>query len=213
MTYLGLDLTTSEKKASAYAVLDDGGRLADCGQLRTNAEIRGWALAQSAAALGIDCPLGLPAGLDCLEEDCPRESCVTRSSRKGREAERELARRGISCYFTTKRSIIKAMVYRGMALSKDLSAKGLEVVEVYPYASKRILWGKSIPKKSSRSGKKYMQEHLELLVPGVASWAGRLTHDHHDAIVAAYTAYLHGRGETEQLGKEEEAFIVVPKAN
>ncbi len=213
MTYLGLDLTTSEKKASAYAVLDDSGSLTNCGKLHTDAEIREWALSQSAAALGIDCPLGLPAGLDCLEEDCPRESCITRSTRKGREAERELARRGISCYFTTKRSIIKAMVYRGMALSEDLSAKGLEVAEVYPYASKRFLWGKPIPKKTSRSGRNYMQEHLGPLVPGVASRAGKLTHDHFDAIVAAYTAYLHGRGETERLGNEEEAFIVVPKAN
>ena len=213
MTYLGLDLTTSEKKASAYAMLDDNGRLVDCGKLRTDAEIRKWALGQGAAVLGIDCPLGLPAGLDCLEEDCPREDCSPRSARKGREAERELAKKGISCYFTTKRSIIKAMVCRGMALSRDLRANGLEVIEVYPYASKRMLWGKPIPKKSSSSGKKHMQDRLEILVPGVAPWAATLTHDHHDAILAAYTAYLYGHGETEQLGIEEEAFIVVPKAN
>ena len=210
MTYLGLDLTTSEKKASACAVLDDRGRLAYCGLLATDAEIREWALGLSPAALGIDCPLGLPAGLCCLEEE---HSCTPRSNLKGRECERELARRGIGCYFTTKRSIIKRMVYRGIALSKALTEHGLSVLEVYPYAAKVGLWGKPLPKKTSRSGKRFVQEQLERLVPGVASWQGQLTHDHHDAILAAYTAYLDGRGETERLGNEEEAFIVMPRAD
>ena len=212
MNYLGLDLTTSEKKASAYATLDRNGRLTDCGVLTTDGEIREWALSNSAAALGIDCPLGLPAGLHCLEEECPREWCAPRSTRKGREGERELARRGISCYFTTKRSIIKAMVYRGMALSEELTNKGLNVLEVYPYASKVALWGKPIPKKTGHCGKQFMQERLGHLIPGVASYAGTLTHDHYDATIAAYTAYLHSRGETEGLGIQEEASIVVPKA-
>ena len=212
MTYLGLDLTTSKNKASAYAVLDHSGHLTDCGVLSTDDEIHEWALSNSAAALGIDCPLGLPAGLHCLEEDCLKEWCAPRSTRKGREGEGELARRGISCYFTTKRSIIKAMVYRGVALSKALGDNGLEVLEIYPYATKVFLWGKPIPKKTSRRGRDFMQERLGCLIHGVASRAGTLNHDRFDAILAAYTAYLHGRGETERLGSEEEASIVVPKA-
>ena len=197
MIFLGLDLTTSEKKASAYAVLDDSGRLVDCGLLATDAEIREWALGHGAAALGIDCPLGLPAGLCCLEEE---HSCTPRSALKGRECERELARRGIGSYFTTKRSIIKRMVYRGMVLSNALTDHGLRVLEVYPYATKVRLWGKPLPKKTSPEGNAFVQERLEHLVPGVAAWTGKLTHDHHDAILAAYTAYLDSRGETERLG-------------
>lgn len=158
--------------------------------------------------MGMDCPLGLPVGLCCLEEDC---ACTPTSSLKGRECERELARRGISCYFTTKRSIIKDMVYRGMALRDSIAGHGIEVLEVYPYAVKVSLCGKPIPSKTTSQGMAFLQERLGQLVPGVTTYAGRLTHDLYDAILAAYTAYLHSPEKTESLGIEEEAFIVVPR--
>ena len=147
-------------------------------------------------------------GLCCLEEDC---SCTPLSARKGRECERKLARRGIGCYFTTKRSIIKTMVYRGMALRDALAEHGVEVLEVYPYAAKVSLWGKPIPKKTTPEGMAFLRERLGDLVSGVTAHEGKLTHDLCDAILAAYTAYLHYRGKTESLGIEEEAFIIVPR--
>ena len=208
MTYLGLDLTASEKRASAYAVLDNRGRLDGLGTLRSDQDIHQWALNTGASTMGMDCPLGLPVGLCCLEEDC---SCAPTSSLKGRECERELARRGIGCYFTTKRSIIKTMVYRGMALRDGIADHGIEVLEVYPYAVKVSLWGKPLPKKTTTEGMTFLKERLGQLVPGVASYPGKLTHDLCDAILAAYTAYLHGQGKTESLGIEEEAFVVVPR--
>jgi len=158
--------------------------------------------------MGMDCPLGFPAGMCCLEEDC---ECAPTSRFKGRECERELARRGIGCYFTTKRSIIKRMVYRGMALRDAMVGHGVEVLEVYPYAAKVALWGKPIPPKTTAEGMAFLRGRLADLVPGVAPCSERLTHDVCDAIVAAYTAYLHGQGKTESLGIEEEATIVVPR--
>ena len=208
MTYLGLDLTASEKRPSAYAVLDNRGRLDGLGTLRSDQDIHQWALNTGASTMGMDCPLDLPVGLCCLEEDC---SCAPTSSLKGRECERELARRGIGCYFTTKRSIIKTMVYRGMALRDSIADHGIEVLEVYPYAVKVSLWGKPLPKKTTTEGMIFLRERLGQLVPGVASYPGKLTHDLCDAILAAYTAYLHGQGKTESLGIEEEAFVVVPR--
>ena len=157
MNYLGLDLTTSEKRSSAYAVLDGRGRLEECGTLRSDQDIRQWVVKAGASLMGMDCPLGLPVGLCCLEEDC---SCTPLLALKGRECERELARRGIGCYFTTKRSIIKAMVYRGMALRDTLAGHGVEVLEVYPYAAKVALWGKPIPKKTTPEGMAFLIEHL-----------------------------------------------------
>ena len=208
MTYLGLDPTASEEKPSAYAVLDDAGSLTSCGTLETDQDIVEWALNSGAHSLGIDCPLGLPAGLCCLEEDCP---CTPTSSLKGRECERKLARRSISCYFTTKRSFIKPMIHRGMALTDRLVSQGLEVIEVYPYATKVSIWGKPIPKKTTSKGRAFLQERLGCLIPGVAFHHGKMTHDMYDAILAAYTAYLHSQGKTELLGIEDEGFIVVPK--
>ena len=208
MTYLGLDPTASWKKPSAYAVLDDAGSLISCGALDTNQDIEEWALNSGAHSLGIDCPLGLPAGLCCLEEDCP---CTPASSLKGRMCERQLAQQGISCYFTTNRSFIKPMINRGMALRDNLVSQGLNVIEVYPYATKVRIWGKPIPKKTTSKGRAFLKERLGCLVPGVASHPGKMTHDMYDAILAAYTAYLHSQGKTELLGIEDEGFIVVPK--
>jgi predicted nuclease with RNAse H fold len=208
LTYLGLDLTSSEKRPTAYAVLDVRGFLEECGTLRSDLDIRQWVLKAGASLVGMDCPLGLPRGLCCLEEEC---SCTPTSTLKGRECERELARRGVGCYFTTKRSIIKAMVYRGMALRDALAGRGIEVLEVYPYAAKVALWGKPIPPKTTPQGMGFLRERLGELIHGVTSYPERLTHDLCDAILAAYTAYLHSQGKTESLGIEEEAFIVVPK--
>lgn len=208
MSYLGFDLTASEKRSSAYAVLDGLGCLEECGTLRSDQDIRQWVIEAGASLMGMDCPLGLPVGLCCLEEDC---SCTPTSALKGRECERELARRGIGCYFTTKRSIIKAMVYRGMALRDALAGHGVEVLEVYPYAVKVSLWGKPIPRKTTPEGMAFLRERLGDLVPGVASYEDKLNHDLCDAILAAYTAYLHDQGKTEALGIEEEAFIIVPR--
>ena len=208
MAYFGLDLTTSEKRPSAYAFLNGDGQLESWGSLRTDDDILRCALEFGSSVVAVDCPLGLPLGLDCLEET---HDCKPTSSLKGRECERELAHRGIPSYFTSKRSIIKAMVYRGIALKDALARPGVEVLEVYPYAVKVVLWGKAIPKKTTPEGLDFLRKRLKELVPGVAAHQERVTHDLCDALLAAYTAYLHGCGRTESLGWEAEVKIVVPK--
>ena len=126
--------------------------------------------------------------------------------------ERELLARGISLYITTKRSIIKRMIYRCMGLVPRLETMGCRVIEVYPYASKVCLFGKPIPKKTKSEGREFLHRRLGGLIPGLIAYDGRLDHDLYDALVAAYTAYLHSRGETESLGRPEEVCIVVPRA-
>ncbi|MBF8267850.1 MAG: hypothetical protein HW388_1358 [Dehalococcoidia bacterium] len=209
MTYSGLDLTTSERRPSAYAALGSQGHLEECGTLRSDQDILRRVLESGSTLVAMDCPLGFPLGLCCLEEEC---SCIPASSLKGRECERELARRGVPCYFTTKRSIIKDMVYRGMALRDALAGHGIEVLEVYPYAAKVALWRKPIPLKTTPQGMAFLRGRLGQLVPGLLSCREKPTHDLYDAILASYTAYLHSQGKTESLGVEEEAMIVVPRA-
>ena len=208
MSYFGLDLTSSENRPSAYAVLDSRGYLEECGNLVSDQDILGRVLDSGPTLVAIDCPLGLPLGLCCLEEDC---SSAPASARKGRECERELARRRVPCYFTTKRSIIRAMVYRGIGLKDTLAGHGVEALEVYPYAVKVALWGKPIPLKTSPQGIAFLRERLEGLISGLSSCREKLTHDLCDALLVAYTAFLHGQGSTESLGIEEEATIVVPR--
>ena len=109
----------------------------------------------------------------------------------GREAERELARRGIPLYFTTKRSIIKEMVYRAMRLASALRTGGLQVLEVDPYASKVCLFGRQIPSNMKREDPVFSQQRLTDLIDGVARRVDEPDHDLCDALIAAQTAYLH----------------------
>ena len=208
-TYLGIDLTSLPRRPTAYAVLHGDGSLVDVGLAREDAELLALIDRWRPRFVAIDAPLSLPRGLCCLEETCP---CLPVAPNGLKAAERELFRQGISLYATTKRSMIKAMVYRAMGLRRTLEERGYVVLEVYPHAAKVRLWGKSIPKKTTPDGRRWLRERLEGLVPGLAEHGGRLGHDQLDAIVAAYTAYLYDRGRAEGVGDRDEGLIYVPRA-
>ena len=157
--------------------------------------------------MAIDAPLSLPQGLCCLEENCP---CQPANEVKGRSCERELAELGIPSYFTTKKSIIKAMVYRGIRLKIELESMGYKVIEVYPYASKVRLWGRDIPKKTTADGLAFLRQHISRLLPDIAQHVDWFNHDMCDAAMAAYTAFLHSQGRTELCGEAGEGTICLP---
>jgi predicted nuclease with RNAse H fold len=174
---------------------------------RTDADILSLADRHSPAIVAMDAPLGLPRGMDCLEEEHP---CRSLWDFKGRRADREIIDRGMSIYVITKRTFIKAMVYRAIELAAGLRARGHRVIEVYPYASKVRLFGRPIPRKTGREGLRFLRAGLAPLIGGLEDYSGRVDHDLYDALVAAYTAYLHGAGRTETLGLAEEGQIVLP---
>jgi len=177
------------------------------GFLYPDSDILKVARSQSFKLVAIDAPLSLPLGLCCLEESCP---CQPAAEVKGRSCERELARQGIPCYFTTKKSIIKGMVYRGIKLKAELEAMGFEVIEVYPYASKVRLFGRNIPQKTTPAGLAFLKQHISLLLPSIAPYIDGFNHDLCDAAIAAYTAFLHSQGKTELCGDIEEGVICLP---
>jgi len=102
------------------------------------------------------------------------------------------------------------MVRRGLHLKKELAARNHAVIEVYPYASKRVLWGRNTPKKTTVKGREFLRTHLLPLVSGLGN--STLSHDSYDAVLAAYTAYLHRYGATELVGDSGEGQIAVPHA-
>ena len=177
----------------------------DAGFLGTDADIL--ELVPSYKLVAIDAPLSLPKGLCCLEESC---SCQPSTEVKGRDCERELARQGIPCYFTTKKSIIKEMVKRGIRLKARLECMGCEVIEVYPYVSKVRLLGKNIPKKTTPAGLVFLKQHISQLLPNLAPHIDGFSHDLCDAAIAAYTAFLHYQDKTEPCGDPEEGIIYIP---
>jgi predicted nuclease with RNAse H fold len=205
--FIGIDLTMSDRKPTAYAGLSTDLRLCCLGFWGSDDEIVDAIIKWQPRLVAIDAPLSLPEGMDCLEEDC---SCQSLLPQKGRACERELARLGIPCYFTTKKSIIKEMVYRGINLKRELCRRGHEVIEVYPYASKVRLFGRPIPPKTSSRGLSFLGERLAGLIPDLAPHISKLNHDLCDALIASYTAYLHSQSETEAVGDPEEGLIWLP---
>ena len=167
-TFLGIDLTGSDRRPSACALLDAGDRVLDVGFVGDDADILRLVERHTPRYVALDAPFGLPRGMCCLEESCP---CAPESPHPGRACERELASRyGIPCFWTTKRTIIKAMVYRAIGLRSALEARGPEVLETYPYAIKVRLFGRRLPRKSTREGVAHLRRRLLALLPTLAPW-------------------------------------------
>src|SRR5207249_11398493 len=125
---------TAGRRPSDLAALDLTGERVAFASCLSDDDLLAALCALGADVVAIDSPMGLPAGLCCLEESC---SCVPKLGLTGRSAERELARLGIPCFWTTKRTIIKSMIYRAIALKGRLESEGYSVLEVFPYAVKR----------------------------------------------------------------------------
>ncbi len=208
MSSLGIDLSASPKRPSFYACLDGQVRLTCLDSFKTFGELFGFLEVHKPSVIAIDAPLALPLGLDCLEES---HTCSPTLDQKGRTAEQELARMHIGCFFTTKRSIIKNLIYRGVKLCQKLETEGYQVIEVYPYATKVILFGDKMPPKNSARGLAFLKERLSPLIGGLDPYMHGLNHDGCDALLAAYTAHLHQCNRTDLLGIPEEGYIVVPK--
>jgi predicted nuclease with RNAse H fold len=193
-TYLGIDLTSSEARPSGYAVLDEEARLLAVGLMATDGEILSLASCWRPRLVAIDAPLSWPSGVGS----------------KGRQCELLLAHEGIGTFRTTRRTIIRGLVERGIELAGVLRARGFEVVEVYPYGSKVRLLGQPIPRKTTPGGRAWLRQRLEVLLSDLADHKGLLSHDELDAVVAAYTALLRDRGLTEEVGHPVEGQICLP---
>jgi predicted nuclease with RNAse H fold len=206
--YFGIDLTSGEARPSACVAINERFEIVFHGLLASEDRIIATVHDYSSGVTAIDAPLSLPSGLCCLEEDCP---CKPESPYKGRECERRMAKEGIPCYFTTKKSIIKKMVYRGIRLAGELRQHGYDVIEVYPYASKRRLFGSHIPKKTTSAGIAWLRNRLNDLFHKRDIYTENWSHDLCDAAIAAYTGFLHMHGNTEALGESKEGYIYLPR--
>ena len=205
--FLGVDLTSSEKKKTACAVVDGVGRLVEVVRAKRSSDIVALADNHRPQTVAVDAPLGYPRGMDCLEETC---ACRSVWPDSGRRADREVSALGISIYFVTKRTFIKDLVYRAVQLKADLEERGHHMIEVYPHASKVRLFGLTPPKKTTPAGRLFLSDEVGNLVGTEEVESRKLTHDDYDAIIAAYTGVLHHLGRTDTLGEPDEGAIVIP---
>jgi predicted nuclease with RNAse H fold len=179
--YFGLDLTSSKQKPSACVSIDNNLRIVKTCLTTTDINIISSIIELQPAVIAIDSPLSLPTGLCCLDEKCP---CKPLHEYKGRWSEQMLAKQEIPCYFTTKKSIIKDMVMRAVELRKELEKQGFMVIEIYPYASKRQLFGQLKSKRTS-AGIRQLREALNNLLQDNDGVINKWNHDLCDAAMAA----------------------------
>jgi len=208
MYSVGIDLSSSPKRVSTLVSIDGSGRLTRIASFKEVEEMFGMLEGNRPEVVAIDVPLSLPSGLHCLEETC---ACAHSNGRKGRMGEVELAQMGIGCFFTSKKSIIKPLIYRGVKFRKLLVDRGYEVIEVYPYATKVMVFGDQMPSKNKPEALEFLKTNLPSLVQGADEYSKSLNHDRCDAILTAYTAHLFLKRETDSLGNEEEGAIAVPR--
>jgi predicted nuclease with RNAse H fold len=209
MVVLGVDLRSSPKHPSAVAALDSHAEVTYLGSAHADAELVQLIQTLQPSLIAIGAPLGLPDGLCCLETSCACQS--SSPQRKGRLLELELSRMGISCFFTGKGSIISSLIYRGIKLSRQLSDLGFEVIEVYPHATKVVLFGDKVPPKNTAQSLAFMKKHLPGLITGLEPYLPSMDRNLYDAVVNSYTAYLHSQDGTDLLGSQQEGLLALPK--
>jgi len=209
MAVLGVGLRASRKKPSSIAVLDSQSHLTELSSFFEDNELIKVVNDINPDVVAIGAPLNLPSGFCCLDQNC--ECRFSEPNRKGRLLELELAKMGISCFYTNKGSIIRELIYRGIRLSQMLRDAGHNVIEVYPHASKMLLFGDKVPPKNSAVSISYMIGHLTPLVSGMEDHANDLDRNRCDSIINAYTGQLHAQSNTDILGDPNEGVLVLPK--
>jgi len=208
-TFLGIDLTSTEAKPSACLGLDSKSQLVYLGFSTKNMDIVTLVNFYSPQVIAIDAPLSLPLGLCCLDKSC---ACKPRFARKCRQCDDELRRQGIPCYPTSKETFIKDLIYRGIELKTSIGREvkqAGQVIEVYPFASKVRLFGKSMPRKTTKQGMSFLRNKLEDILPDLRPYLDMFDHDLCDAAVSAYTALLYHRNRARALGDSEEGLIFI----
>jgi predicted nuclease with RNAse H fold len=205
----GVTLRISPSHPSSLAVLNLRSHLVHLGLFNTDVELLQVAGIYQPTLIAIGSPLCLPTGLTDLEPFANTPGTPPES--RGRQLERELASIGISCFFTIRGSIIRPLIYRGIRLKGELHLRGYEVIEVYPPATKVILFGEqALPRRGSRS-LTYLKGQLSTRISGLEDYSGNLNKNNSDALLNAYTALLHMREGTDLLGDPHEGLLVIPK--
>ncbi len=201
---VGIDLAGVEHRETGVALLRDG-RL----ELLTSVGRDGEILARAALAgcqgtVAINAPLTRPRGRCCLDDDFP---CRHDPGTRSRQIERELLRMGVPTLAT---ALIKVLARRGARLATALREMGCEPLEVYPFATLRLL-GLPAAGKRTPLGRQRIHHALAELVPGLEH--PDASEHQLDAVVCAFTAYLWRQGRTRTVGAPDEGLMVIPDVN
>ena len=198
---VGIDLAGVPHRETGVAILTRG-RLELLTSAGDDAEILD--LARRAGRWGtvaINAPLTRPLGRCCLDDDCP---CRHDPGTRSRQLERELGRMGVPTLAT---ALIKILARRGARIAAALREMGCEPLEVYPFATLRLL---GLPWRGKRTpaGRRKIYRGLRPLVPGLRH--PRASEHQLDAVVCALTAQLWRERRTRTVGLPEEGLMTIP---
>jgi len=151
--------------------------------------------------IAINAPLTRPLGRCCLDDDCP---CRIDPGTRSRQLERELARMRVPALAT---GLINVLARRGARIAAALREQGREPLEVYPFATLRLL-GLPCHGKRTPAGRRKIHRALKPFIPGLNH--PRASEHQLDAVVCALTAQLWRQCRTRTVGDPEEGLMTIP---
>jgi predicted nuclease with RNAse H fold len=108
---------------------------------------------------------------------------------------------------TLATALLKVLARRGERIAAALRELGYEPLEVYPFATLRLL-GLPWQGKRTPAGRRKIQRALRPLVPGLRH--PRASEHQLDAVVCALTAQMWRLGQTRTVGVPEEGLMTIP---
>ena len=205
--FAGLHIRANDRYQSTLVLINEDLKATTIHTFNTDQEFHNLIKQISPSIIAIGSPTSLPLGLCCLEIDC---NCnYTIEGHKGRISEIQMASMSISCFYTTRGSISKNLIYRSINISNELHSEGYHVIETYPHATKSILFGEyPTPTKQLMSPNTDSSTIYPFLTKqgDFSKWDKNT----YNAALSAYTAGLYNAELTDSLGTKEEGFVVVP---
>jgi predicted nuclease with RNAse H fold len=108
---------------------------------------------------------------------------------------------------TLATALIKVLARRGERIATALRERGYEPLEVYPFATLRLL-GLPWRAKKTPAGRRRIYRALKPMVPGLNH--PRASEHQLDSVVCALTALLWRQGRTRSVGLPEEGLMIIP---
>ncbi len=202
---IGIDLAGVEHRETGIAVLSGGwlALLTSAGSDEEILSLVGRCGPGDLLTVAINAPLTRPRGRCCLDDDC---ACRSDPGTRSRQLERDLLHMGVPILAT---ALIKVLARRGYRLASACRCAGTEPLEVYPYATLRLL-GLPTKGKRTKAGRRIIHDALQRLVPGLDH--PDASEHQLDAVVCAYTAHLWKQQQTRTVGVADEGLMVIPDA-
>ena len=95
------------------------------------------------------------------------------------------------------------------AIGREVKQAG-QVIEVYPFASKVRILGKTIPLKTTKQWIGFLRNKLGDILPCLNHYYEMFDHNLYDTALAAYTAVLYNQNKADALRNSAEGLIIIP---